>query len=81
MAIAMSPPRVNSKCTGLGDQAQVTHLACVQTPQLNNKHYYAQFDGLGRVSGVTEVWMHGGSAAIQVRRKHGQAAEKIAADC
>jgi hypothetical protein len=53
----------------------------VQTPQLNNKHHDAQFDGLERVSGVTEVWMHGGSAAIQVRRKHEHAAEKIAADC
>jgi len=52
----------------------------VQTPQLNNKHHYAQFDGLERVSGVTEVWMHGGSAAIQVRRKHRQGVEKIAAD-
>jgi hypothetical protein len=64
----------------LGDQAQVTHLPLVQTPQLNNKPYYAQFGDRSGMSGVTEVWMQGGPAAIQVRRKHGQAAEKIAAD-
>ena len=52
-------------------------MACVQTPQLNNKNYYVQFDGLEGMSSVTEVWMHGGSAEGQVRRKHEQAGKKL----
>ena len=34
-------------------------MVLVQTPQLNNKHYYAQFDGLEACEQRHRVWMHG----------------------